>query len=130
MPGVRMVAGLDVDACRRDLERDGYTVFVLPPSTDRDSFIAAARATLPLDPPLESTRSWDALADSLWEGLRQHPAPRIAIVWAGARAMAAADREIALGVLADVTSGPDERGAVKSLVVIVDGGPTSLSSAA
>ncbi len=39
---------------------------------------------MPLESELQTNRSWDALADSLWEGLRTLPARQVAIVWEGA----------------------------------------------
>jgi hypothetical protein len=33
----------------------------------REAFFDTVRSALPMDPPLVSCRSWDALSDSLWE---------------------------------------------------------------
>ena len=74
---------------------------------DRASFFDAIRATFPLYPPVLGSRSWDALSDSLWEGLHAHPARRIVILWRRTRVMsysASGDFEIALNVLEDVAS--------------------------
>lgn len=71
---------------------------------DHTSFFDAVRATLPLDP-LVGSRSWDALSDSLWEGLYLHAGLRCAILWPGADTLAARSVgtfETALAVLADV----------------------------
>lgn len=105
--GLREV--VDVEVARREAERAGYTTIALPATgvVDRESFFDAVRATLPLDPPIQSARSWDALSDSLWEGLHRNPAARIAIVWPNAHVMSAAapvEFEIAVSVLADVAS--------------------------
>ncbi|MFI0242936.1 barstar family protein [Streptomyces sp. NPDC016845] len=64
-------------------ERAGVPVFSLHTEgrTDRESFFRAVKEVVPLDPPLRSTRSWDALADSMWEGLHELKAPRVLIVW-------------------------------------------------
>lgn len=107
--GFQRTEVLDVESTRRRAEQAGFATFVLPANgiVDRPSFFDAVRATFPLDPPLVGSRSWDALSDSLWEGLHTHPARRIAILWPSTRAMAAAapsDFEIALNVLADVAS--------------------------
>jgi barstar (barnase inhibitor) len=107
--GLFRTAELDVEATRREAEQAGIVTFVLPGSgiVDRPSFFDAVRGTLPLNPPLVGTHSWDALSDSLWEGLHAHPARRIAILWPGARAMATSaseDFETVLSVLADVSS--------------------------
>jgi hypothetical protein len=107
--GLHRTGALDVEAARRQAEEAGYTAFVLPEIgiVDRVSFFDAVRATFPLDPPLLGSRSWDALSDSLWEGLHTHAAKRIAILWSGTRTMAnsaPSEFEIALNVLADVAS--------------------------
>jgi len=49
--------------------------------TSHDAFFAAIANTLPCDPPVASSCSWDALSDSLWEGLRQLPQTRIVVMW-------------------------------------------------
>lgn len=108
-PGLSRAAALDVETTRRQASEAGYTTFVLPASgiVDRASFFDAVRATLPLDPPVVGARSWDALSDSLWEGLYALPDQRIAILWPNARTMArtaSSDFETALNVLTDVVS--------------------------
>jgi len=108
-PGLSRVVALDVEATRRQASDEGYVTFVLPASgvVDRASFFNAMRATLPLDPPVVGSHSWDALSDSLWEGLHALPDQRIAILWPNARTMARAassDFEMALNVLTDVAS--------------------------
>jgi hypothetical protein len=105
--GLQRTGALDVERLRREAEGAGYATFVLPERgiVDRASFFDAVRATFPLDPPLLGSGNWDALSDSLWEGLCTHEARSIAILWPGARAMASSapdDFEIALNVLADV----------------------------
>lgn len=127
--GLREVGGLDVEATRREAQEAGYATFVLPAEgiVDRSSFFDAVRVTLPLDPPLVGSRSWDAFSDSLWQGLYTHPEGRVAILWPNARIMATAassDFEMALAVIDDVaTSLADPRatrGSTKDVVVIVD----------
>jgi hypothetical protein len=100
---------IDIEETRRAADRAGFTVFVFPTTgiVDRASFFAAVRATFPLDPPLRGSYSWDALSDSLWEGLFNHDSHRFAIVWQGTTAFSAAvtsDFETALGVLSDVAT--------------------------
>lgn len=99
--GIHHVAALDAESLA------GYHIFVLPGDriVDQETFFEAVRATLPLDPPLMSNRVWDAMSDSLWEGLYQHPAKHIAIVWPNARLLKRADPsafEAAISVLSDV----------------------------
>jgi len=102
---------------------------VLPTTgiVDRSSFFDAVRATFPLDPPLIGSHSWDALSDSLWEGLHTSAARRIAIMWQGTRTMAtsaSSDFETALDVLVDVASllaDPQAtHGTTKELAILVE----------
>jgi hypothetical protein len=108
-PGLVRTGPIDVEATLRQTELEGYATFLLPGSgiVDRASFFDAAREVFPLEPPLLGSHSWDALSDSLWEGLYAHPARRIAILWPHTRAMevsALSDFETALSLLADVAS--------------------------
>jgi hypothetical protein len=64
------------------LQELGWRVYYLPAGiTDRSTFFDSVRDSLPLDPPVAGDRAWDALSDSLWEGLYQLPEKRIAIIW-------------------------------------------------
>lgn len=128
-PGLHRTGPIDIDAVRRRAEQDGFATFVLPITgiVDKPSFFSAVRATFPLDPPLTSSRSWDALCDSLREGLYTYPARRIAVLWQGTDGMATSashDFEMALAVLADVASDlADPRatvGAPKEVVFLVE----------
>lgn len=127
--GLQCSSTIDVAAIRRQATDDGFMTFVLPRFgiVDRPSFFDAIRSTLPLDPPLVGSRSWDALSDSLWEGLYSLQYSKIVIIWPGAGQMsirAAADFEIALNVLAEVASLLGDRratlGATKEVVVLVE----------
>ena len=127
--GLQRTGPLDVDRVRMAAERLGFRVFVLPTSGigDRAGFFEAVRSTLPLDPPLVGSSIWDALADSLWEGLLQCEAQRIAIVWQGTARMANADAAefaMALDVLSDVAlslANPQATvGAVKEVAILVE----------
>lgn len=69
-------------------QREGWRIFRLPAHiTSADDFFEGIRRTLPLDPPLHSNRSWDALADSLWAGLHSLEESRIVMVWPDAVGM-------------------------------------------
>lgn len=126
--GLHRTGALNVEATRLGAEQAGFTVFVLPTGiVDRTSFFDAVRATFPLDPPLVGSRSWEALSDSLWEGLYTHPARRIAIVWQGTRSMAsstAPDFDMALHVLSDVANLLADlqatRGTTKELAILAE----------
>lgn len=105
--GLQFVSSVDVELIRRAADEAGFTTFVLPGTSiyDHTSFFDAVRATLPLDPSLVGSHSWDALSDSLWEGLHCHADRQIAILWPGAATLAVANPstfEMAVEVLANV----------------------------
>lgn len=61
---------------------------------------------MPLDPPLMRNRSWDALSDSLWEGLDSLADKEVAVIWPGWAEMADSDPQsfdIAARILEDLT---------------------------
>ncbi|UOZ11023.1 SUKH-3 domain-containing protein [Amycolatopsis sp. WQ 127309] len=65
-----------------------FTISV-PDGGGHDTFFAAVRAALPLDPPVPGSRSWDALSRSLYAGLRGLGAARVEIRWPDAERFAA-----------------------------------------
>jgi hypothetical protein len=103
--GVADLDPLNAAARREELEASGRRVFVLPGHiANTDEFFDAVRATLPLDPPVESS-NWNAVRDSLWEGLSELPDGDLAILWPESRTMADGDPrgyEVAREVLGDV----------------------------
>jgi RNAse (barnase) inhibitor barstar len=107
IPGFHRIDDLDIKALLGEATQAGYVSYVLAGSSirDRTSFFDEVRATLPLEPPLLRSQGWDALSDSLWEGLFEHTSKKILIVWPGASNMrnsAPSEFELAIGVLADV----------------------------
>jgi hypothetical protein len=103
------VTGPSLTSCGHCAEsgRLGLRAYVLSTGggTGRDAFFDAVRRPLPLAPPLMSSRSWDALSDSLWEGIYSLPGNRVVILWEdGDRFKVAApeDFEVALSILADL----------------------------
>lgn len=104
-----------------ELTAAGWHVHVLPGkhAVDRASFLRAVSSSLPLDPPLVLHRSWDAMKDSLWEGLLESQPKKIAIVWERSdvlQTQSPRDYEIAVAVFTRVADTlRDER---------VTGGPT------
>ena len=65
-----------------ELKEEGWRVLTLPTGVrSRHAFFEAIRAIVDLDPPIVTDASWDALSDSLWEGLTKRPEQRVAIVW-------------------------------------------------
>jgi Barstar (barnase inhibitor) len=121
------VPGQDPDVLAEQLRAQGWGVYVLPASmTDGEEFIVAAKAMLPLDPPLMSNDNWNALSDSLWEGLYESGHDRIAIVWPGSGAMAVGDRDsfenarAVLSLVAETLSDPKATvGHPKTLTVLL-----------
>jgi hypothetical protein len=110
----------------RTLVSEGWSVFHLPQgAVDRGTFFAAARAALPLDPPVVRD-NWDGLTDSLFEGLSTQDNHRLAIVWEDAdqmRSDAPEDFSVACESLSDVVDGlADPRatlGSPRDLLVLI-----------
>jgi hypothetical protein len=126
---INRIASLNVPTMLTQLVETGFKAFVLPGHgvEDRASFFEAIRSSIPLDPPLASSNSWDALSDSLWQGLYCHPAKRIAILWPNADAMAtssASEFSIALAILEDVAISLSDvsltRGSPKEVSILVE----------
>jgi hypothetical protein len=72
---------------------------------NRAGFFDEVRRKLPTDPPVLTSRSWDALSDSLWEGLRLANGTKVIIVWRGSQLFqqnSLEDYQTAVEVLADV----------------------------
>ena len=110
------------------LAAQGWTVFELPGTeiSDHSSFFDAVRRSLPLSPPLLGDASWDALSDSIWGGLDELEADRIAIVWRETRQLMEGDRsayEVAVEVLqgiSDTIADPEfTAGEPKQVVVVL-----------
>jgi hypothetical protein len=71
-------ARLDANA----LAEEGWRVAILPPGLhDGESFLAALRQLIPLDPPINSFKKQDALSDSISGGLYTMGPGPVAIVW-------------------------------------------------
>jgi hypothetical protein len=92
------------EAARRDV-----LIYVISTGgqAGRDVFFDAVRRTLPLNPPIMSSRSWDALTDSLWQGIYELNRPRVVILWPDSSPFSDAapgDFEIALSVFDQVAS--------------------------
>ncbi|WP_446216269.1 barstar family protein [Micromonospora sp. IBHARD004] len=104
LPGVTAVSASEIEAATTSARAQGIPVFSLSTGAGggRDAFFNAVRATLPLDPPLASNYSWDALSDSLFGGLVILGVDRVLLVWTDAAEMLAAapdEADIAFGVL-------------------------------
>ena len=135
--GVFFMEKVEVDALTRESNDAGCATFVLPAHgiADKSSFFDAVRATLPLDPPVIS--KWDALADSLWEGLSDQPEQCILIVWPNAQLLADAApdvydtaRSIFLQVVPELADPAATVGNPKQVSVIIEvGKPVCTGSA-
>jgi hypothetical protein len=125
--GLLQIADFDVETGVRELTDRGDRVFLLPFGIkDKRAFFEGVRKSLPLDPPIVSDRSWDALSDSLCGGLDSVDASGIAIIWPGSAEMAEAqpeDFEIAKSILSDLTESLADAvatvGNVKQIVVVL-----------
>lgn len=92
--GLQDMPNADAESVRRELERQGWLVFVLPEGmTDGWAFIRGVKATVPLNPPLVSDNNWNALSDSLFSGIDVLDAERVALIWPGSKRMAELDPE-------------------------------------
>ncbi|MEU5940277.1 barstar family protein [Micromonospora sp. NPDC047548] len=99
-----VVAASEIEAATTAACGQGVPAFILSTGvgSGRDAFFDAVRATLPLDPPLASNYSWDALADSMFGGLVLLDVDRVLVVWTDAAEMMAVapeDADTAVSVL-------------------------------
>ena len=115
-PGLNDIHSSDVDNVTKEANRDAIPVYFL--STNgrfgREAFFDAVSAVLPLDPELVGTHSWDALADSLWEGITSLESDRLVIIWQDAFIFgkdSPSEFSIALSVLEEVGRLLADRGA-------------------
>ncbi len=108
-PGIHRTSNLDLDETKKQAEKTGYKTFVLPAEgiLGKVSFFEALTTTLSLDPSVIDSRSWDGLADFLWQSLYELPSRQIAILWPNSQIMAfsaPAEYEIALSVFVEVVT--------------------------
>jgi hypothetical protein len=107
IPGVHDLTGSDVATLAGELREAGRKVFILPLGiADRESFFRGVRQAVPLDPPVLSDSNWDALSDSIWNGLDSLDESRVAIVWPESQTMAQVapdDYVVAQEILANIT---------------------------
>lgn len=106
-PGLALIDPSAVEEIAEAARQVGLRVYVIDTGdgVGREAFFDAVRASLPQDPPLLGSRSWDALSDSVWEGMRCLDVDRIAIVWPDATAFrqhAESDFAVAMSVLGDL----------------------------
>jgi len=105
--GVHKALRSDAERLAAEAQDQGASVYFINGDrvVDRDSFFDAVRSTLPVDPPVMSNYSWDALSDSVWGGLDSLETSRVLIVWLDSDRLekSSEDFELALSVLRDIT---------------------------
>lgn len=106
--GVNEATSEEAESARSEASQLGADVFILATkgASTRADFFEQVKKSLPLDPPLLGSRSWDALADSLWAGIDSLDATVVVIIWTGAsdlRRDAPDDFTIAMTVFRDLT---------------------------
>lgn len=117
---------LEAEQAIAEREREGWRIYRLPAAmSSKDDFFTGVRQALPLNPSLQSNRSWDALADSLWAGLDALPESKIVVVWPDPSAMEANapdDFSIATSVLEELpeslANAEMTAGATKELLIL------------
>lgn len=113
--GLHHMPAANVESTRRELEQVGWLVFVLPEAMiDGRGFFQGVRSTLPLDPPVLSDDNWNALSDSLWNGVDSLDVDRVALIWPESDTMAELapeDFRVAQELLADIASSLADRDA-------------------
>ncbi|MGW7534033.1 barstar family protein [Amycolatopsis sp. NPDC054798] len=135
-PGLSVFAEIDLGELTDKANREGYRVLVLSDvGPDKKSFFDQVETQLPTDPPLGKFNVWDALEDSLWEGLRCLPEHKLLLVWPDSKEFAENSPEefaIALSVfkgLADIPmpleDSPEPR---KSVAIFVAATAATLKS--
>ena len=107
--GVFPVAADGFSEILRSAHEQGIRVFTVHTrgKAGREPFFDAVRAEFPLDPPVPNPGGWEALDDSLWEGIRTMPVDRLVLVWPDSdsyRRDSPEDHRLALDVLDSVSS--------------------------
>jgi RNAse (barnase) inhibitor barstar len=106
-PDIIEIATTSAPSVREREETSGALVYTLPGRgiDGKAQFFNAVKETLPLDPSLGTGLVWDALSDSLYGGLSNVEAPRVALIWPNAASMrtkAPKDYQVAVSVLRQV----------------------------
>jgi hypothetical protein len=108
--GVTIISGNQAADVREEAVDRDVLIYIISTGgqTGREAFFDAVRHALPLDPPVLSYHSWDALSDSLWQGLYSLNVTRVVILWPDASSLkdtSPSDFGLALSVLTDVANG-------------------------
>jgi hypothetical protein len=107
--GVTIIDPSQAQEVRDEAARRDILIYVISTGgqAGREVFFDAVRRTLPLNPPIKSAFSWDALADSMWEGIYSLNRPCVVVLWPDSSPFSEAapgDLEIALSVFEQVAS--------------------------
>ncbi|WP_143269355.1 barstar family protein [Mangrovitalea sediminis] len=106
--GVFSFSRQSIEKSIEEYRLQGWKIYYLPKlMVTKDQFFEGIRESLPLDPPLVTNRSWDALADSLWNGMDGLAEDKILIIWPDSMEMESKEPEtfsIASAILADLTT--------------------------
>lgn len=109
-PGLYKMASAQVTELLDQLDPSDSSVFMLSGNIDSvQALFASIWESIPLDPPLLSDRSWDALSDSLWEGLRQLNCGKVVVLWPNSERLAMSSPEayeVAIDILSDIPLTP------------------------
>ena len=105
--GVHKVSASEAEKLAAEAAAQATTMYLIrgDQAVDCASFFDAVRASLPLNPPIFSSDNWDALSDSIWNGLDESDTNRILIVRSNSDRLKESpkDFETALYVLQDIT---------------------------
>ena len=104
--GLHTLSISDTEREVKNASLHGSKIIRLPNNiSDKASFVDGLKGSAPLDPPV-TTPNWDALEDSLWEGLHSVTEESVVIVWPNADLMKAtspADFAIAIEIFESLT---------------------------
>lgn len=113
----------DQASLRRKHPEASVYILVSGDSPSEETFFAAVAQQLPLDPPLGPGRKWDALADSLFEGLVDAGNDHVVIHWNDATAMRSSAPqvfELACDVFGDVAAQLGDRATTAGPAIRLD----------
>lgn len=81
--GVTTIDPSQAQEVREEAARRDVLTYVISTrgQAGREVFFDAVRRAIPLNPPIASARSWDALADSMWEGIHSLNRPCVVVLW-------------------------------------------------
>jgi len=124
--GLVLVSALTATQKIREYADDDWEWYVLPSDImGRNDFFLAIREIFPLDPAIESSRSWDALEDSIFGGLSELKTNHIGIHWPNSALMerlAPQEYNIAKSILHNLVTQLDDLQDIepKSVLILIE----------